>query len=106
MRLCICFSSSYCLYSSFGVQCKVKAWFSKQPSPDGALALLRRWIPFPACQPLRHAAPTMVQLAGGTEMNVISLVPILTFPLHRHTDKPGLTGHTAKLPSGTLTTVL
>lgn len=38
-------------------------------------------------------------------MNVISLVPTLTFPLHRHTDKAGLTGHAAKLPAETLTTV-
>lgn len=38
-------------------------------------------------------------------MNVISLVPILTFPPQRHTDKPGLTGHTAKLPSETLAAV-
>lgn len=60
----------------------------------------------PACQLLRHAAPALVQLAGATEMNVISLVPTLTFPLHGLTDKPGLTGHTAKLPSGALTTVL
>lgn len=31
-------------------------------------------------------------------MNVIGVVSSLTFPLHSHSDKPGLTGQAAKLP--------